>query len=390
MSYVDYATTKKQMDVAKFMDEGNTSGEDIARRLGKDAGQVRRDIRLIKARAASKGYAPDQRINNPSAPGFTLDRYTQPVKTDDGITWYKYSADQEKREEMLHRYIEGLCKSIPPAKPTKSRRKNYHSDIMPAIFIGDAHIGMQAFASETRHSDFNVEIACEQLRDAFDYHVERMEPCENALLVDVGDLIHANDSANRTLKGTPLDTDQNQYKVMEAAGAVLSYAIGAMLTRAKRVTVVVAKGNHNTDPAMAIALILKARYHNEPRVDVLPNASFYQYIEYGNWLFGFHHGDKQKPETLGTSMARDMPAAWGRTTHRMWCTGHFHKDQRKTLPGVKHQVFGALPPPDSWHAGQGYLGDGEMEMITFRKAGGIHSSHTYNIPQPRFEPDVTL
>ena len=137
-------------------------------------------------------------------------------------------------------------------------------------------------------------------------------------------------------------------------------------------------------------VMLEFYYKDEPRVNVLPTHGFFHYIEWGNWLLGVHHGDKQKPEKLATSMARDMPEAWGRTTHRMWCTGHFHKEQVKTLDGVKHKVFAALPPPDSWHASHGFSGDGEMEMLTFKRSGGVHSSFVFNVPQPRVEPDVKL
>ena len=107
-------------------------------------------------------------------------------------------------------------------------------------------------------------------------------------------------------------------------------------------------------------------------------------------MLGITHGNKQKAEALAGSMARDMAQAWGRTTHRMWITGHYHKDAVKTLPGVKHKIVGALPPPDSWSSSHGFAGDGEMEMMTFKREGGIHSSHVYNIPRPIVEPDVKL
>ena len=107
-------------------------------------------------------------------------------------------------------------------------------------------------------------------------------------------------------------------------------------------------------------------------------------------MLGVTHGDKQKAESLVSSMARDMAEAWGRTTHRLWATGHFHKEMVRTLAGCKHKVFAALPPPDAWHSSRGFSGDGEMEMLTFRKEGGLHSSHVYNIPRPIIEPDVKI
>jgi hypothetical protein len=226
--------------------------------------------------------------------------------------------------------------------------------------------------------------------DAVYHLIDKAEPAETGLLVNVGDLLHANGRSGTTLKGTPLDVDKTFYTASRAAGMFMRYTIDSMLEKFGKVYVVIVPGNHDGDPAVAIQLMLDFYYDKEPRVVILKNEGFCNYIEYGNWLLGMAHGDKQKPEALVGSMARDMSAAWGRTTHRMWCTGHFHKESVKTLPGCKHKVFGALPPPDSWHASQGYLGDGEMEMLTFRKEGGLHSSHVYNIPQPKHEPDVKI
>jgi len=163
-----------------------------------------------------------------------------------------------------------------------------------------------------------------------------------------------------------------------------------MLEKCKTVNVVIARGNHNDNVAPAIELMLTFFYENEPRVNVLPTNGYCHYVEYGNWLIGVTHGNNQKAEALAGSMARDMAQAWGRTTHRLWATGHYHKDAVKTLAGVKHKVFAALPPPDAWHSAHGFSGDGEMEMWTFRKTGGVHSTHVYNIPRPIVEPDLRI
>ncbi len=66
------------------------------------------------------------------------------------------------------------------------------------------------------------------------------------------------------------------------------------------------------------------------------------------------------------------------------------KFKKAFIPSIVMATLAALTPPDGWHASMGYGGDGEMEMITYKKEGGIHSSVMYNIPQPRKEPDVTI
>jgi hypothetical protein len=304
--------------------------------------------------------------------------------------WNKTETGKSDPAEALRQFVEGLKDEIVPVKPTKAAALKYRSDLMPSIFIGDAHIGMRAHGKETKHHNFDTEIATAQLRDAVDYLTQRAEPAEVGLLVDVGDYTHADSHKNTTTEGTPLDVDTRHRSTMYQAAMTMRYMIGKMLDKCKTVHVVIARGNHNDNVAPAIELMLTFFYENEPRVKVLPTIGHYHYIEYGNWLIGVTHGNNQKAEALAGSMARDMAQAWGRTTHRLWATGHYHKDAVKTLPGVKHKVFAALPPPDAWHASHGFSGDGEMEMWTFRKKGGVHSTHIYNIPRPIIEPDVRI
>jgi hypothetical protein len=353
---------------------------------------IQRTIQRIKKRAARAGYAPEHDMTRTTPEGFSVKGVSTYYNRDGEAIgqWVKTSRDAEDQAERMREFVAGLMAEIEPAEARPLKRRGHNDELLTAIFIGDAHIGMYAYGKETGHTDFDSDIATEQLRDAIDYLVDRAEPTETGLLVDVGDFMHANGAHDTTFAGTPLDVDTRHDAVLKKAAMVMRYMIDRMLTKFKKVVVVVAKGNHNTDSAGAVRLALDFFYSREPRVNVLDTTGFYHYVEYGKWLLGIHHGDKQKPEALAGSMARDMAEAWGRTTSRMWCVGHFHKDAVKTLPGVKYKVFGALPPPDSWHAANGYAGDGEMEMLTLRKSGGIHSSHVYHIPQPVREPDVTI
>jgi hypothetical protein len=392
LEIVGNEATPREIQVAHMRRDGY-SVRQAAKTLGCDPRTTERASASLLLKGAKRGYSPEADAQGLAPEGYLV-KGKSTFYNEDGVpirTWVKTDIIREHLSEMLKAYVDGLCESITPAKRKPIPKNIKHSpDLMTGIFIGDAHIGMRAFGTETKHSNFDTDIAVEQLRDAIDYLVEKAEPTETGLLVDVGDFVHANTQHGTTYGGTPLDVDTRHYRVMKAAAEVMQYMTDRMLEKFKKVVIVVARGNHNTDAAGAVQLMLEFYYHKEPRVNVLPTDGFYHYLEYGKWLLGIHHGDKQKPESLASSMARDMPEAWGRTTHRMWCTGHFHKDAVKTLPGVKHKVFAALPPPDSWHASHGYMGDGEMEMLTFRREGGLYSSHVYNIPQPRVEPDVKI
>jgi hypothetical protein len=389
---LEYCTTERQREaIQAVIDIGIIDQAAVKVGMGKSG--LRRIIRSLKGKAARAGYAPDHGMTHEAAPSFAIKKVST-MYGDDGeikLQWVQSSPEAEQMQEGISDYIEGLMADIKPykAKPVP-KHIEHDSELMTGIFIGDAHIGMYAYGKETGHSDFDSDIATRQLRDAIDYLVDKAEPTETGLLVDVGDLTHANTQHNTTFAGTPLDCDTRHDRVMKKAAMVMRYMVDRMLTKFKKVVVVVVKGNHNTDSAGTVRLALDFYYEKESRVNVLGTHGFYHYIEYGKWLLGLHHGDKQKPESLAGSMARDMAQAWGRTTSRMWCIGHFHKDNVKSLPGVKVKVFAALPPPDSWHASQGYSGDGEMEMLTFRKSGGIYSSHVYHLAQPIREPDVKI
>ena len=50
----------------------------------------------------------------------------------------------------------------------------------------------------------------------------------------------------------------------------------------KKVTVVIAKGNHDTDSSSVIRIGVSLAYRDEPRVTVLDSDGFYNYVEYGS------------------------------------------------------------------------------------------------------------
>jgi hypothetical protein len=392
VGHLDYCKTQQQKEVVSRRVAG-ASLKQIADDMGLQKSNVGRALKDIYNAAARQGYAPTYDMTRPVPDGFSV-RGVSTYYDEDGKPrgqWVKSQADKEKQAELYKAFIGGLCEDIKPIKPKKAPKgAKYSKDVMPCICIGDAHIGMRAFGLETKHHDFDTKIATHQLKEGFHYLTERADPAENSMFVNVGDLIHANTQHGQTYSGTPQDVDSRHHMVMQAAAECMAYGIDLQLQRHKNVTVVMARGNHDTDAAGSLQLMLKFYYRNEPRVNVLDTHGFYHYVEWGKNLIGIHHGDKQKPESLASSMARDMFEAWGRTLFRMWLTGHFHKDAVKTLPGVTHKICAALPPPDSWHASHGYAGDGEMEMLTFRREGGKPHSTVFHVPQPIVQPDARL
>jgi len=390
---LDYCNTDHQLKCLQaWIDEG--SAAKAAKKLGLKSPET---IQVMKAkvarRAAAAGVLPEYDLSSKVAPGMSLNNgYSLLTKTPQGEPiWLKASPDKLALEQRLQEYVDSLILDIKPIKRTPlPKAKNFIEDLMAAIFIGDAHYGMYAHGQETKHSNFDSQIAFDNMAAAIDDLVERAPKCEVGLLVDVGDYTHSNSSLNQTLAGTPVDVDGRHGRTMDVAAMGMQYAIKSMLKKFKRVVVVVARGNHNPDVALAIQRITAAFFHEEPRVQILDTHGYFHYLEWGQWLIGVNHGDKMKPEKLVTVMARDMAEAWGRTTSRMWALGHFHHQDVKELDGCYVQKFAALPPPDSWHASKGFSSIQAMQMIVFKKEGGRHSTLIYELPRPKQEVDIRI
>ncbi|MES2625923.1 MAG: hypothetical protein V4628_11645 [Pseudomonadota bacterium] len=388
--------TKKQERVFQLLRAGSKWSA-IAKELDISERNVASMAARVKARVIAAGYDQETGLERMTSQPFFVKGRSELVKiAEDGsetvaMYWNKTDTAKAAVEIKFREFVKSLCEEIKPAKPLPiPKNASYNSELLSTIYIGDAHIGMYSWGKETKHSDFDSDIASRDLRAAIDNLVDRSPKAETGILVDVGDFMHANTSHNTTWSGTPLDVDTRHSRVLRIAGKTMRYGIAKMLTKFKEVKVVIVKGNHNADAAVAVQEIVSAYFHDEPRVTVLETNGFFHYIEWGNWLFGFNHGDKVKPEKLVHVMARDQSAAWGRTTHRMWALGHFHHQDVKELDGCIVQKFAALPPSDSWHASHGFSSIQAMQMIVFKKSGGKESTLIYELPRPVLEPDLRI
>lgn len=388
--------TADQREVFRMLRAG-AKPRDVAVHRGCDMRNANQMCSRIKLQLEGMGYDPGngmtmvspqpQSLKGRSALVSVAEDGTETVK----MYWNKTDARTAQGEEKLAKFADKLAAGIKPAKPVPLlKSKTHNADLMAGIFIGDAHIGMYAYSPETRHSDFDTDMAVSGLREAIDNLVARAPAAETGLLVDVGDFMHADTSHNKTFAGTEVDVDTRYERILDAAASVMAYAIQRMLEKFKRVVVVIAKGNHNPNAAVAVQKIVAAYYRNEPRVDVLRTASFFHYIEWGKWLIGVNHGDKIKPQKLVNVMARDQAEAWGRTNSRMWALGHFHHQNVLELDGCIVQKFAALPPPDAWHSSMGFSSGQAMQMIVFKKEGGRESTLIYELPAPVRQPDLRM
>ena len=395
MSLVDYAKTDRHREAMQVWEECGRNSARAAGVLGISQSTMRDYVSITKNTAAAAGYSEnwDARRHVPEGE-FVIGRSIYTSDDEGNKAWLKTkrTMTEAARDKALQGFVDGLVKGIKPYKPkAKPKTKKFATDLLPTIVIGDAHFGMRADARETKSRDYDTKIASQDMLDAIDYLVDLAPASEKCLLVNVGDFIHANGSSGTTFAGTKLDVDTRIEVVLETAAQTFLYAIDKLLTKHKSCVVVMARGNHDSDTAIALALILKFYYSKEPRVTILDPHGFFHTLHFGQNLLAVHHGDKVKAAKLGAILPKMLPEQWAETNYRKWLVGHIHHQNAiETENGVFVEAFGTLSPPDSWHAGAGYGSASVMNQIVFHKDGGEAIRHVYQIRDSRKVPDLTL
>ena len=395
MNLVDYAKTERHREAMKVWEECGRNSARAAGVLGISQSTMRDYVSITKNTAAAAGYSENWDASRHVPEGeFVIGRSIYTSDDEGNKAWLKTrrSMSEAARDKALQSFVGGLTKGVKPYKPkAKPKTKKFDSNLLPTIVIGDAHFGMRADARETKARDYDTKMASQDMLAAVDYLVDLAPASEKCLLVNVGDFIHANGSSGTTFGGTKLDVDTRIEVVLETAAQTFLFAIDKLLTKHKSCVVVMARGNHDSDTAIALALILKFYYSKEPRVTILDPHGFFHTVQFGKNLLAVHHGDKVKAVKLGAILPKMLPEQWSETVYRKWLVGHIHHQNAiETDNGVFVEAFGTLAPPDSWHAGAGYGASSVMNQVVFHRDGGEVIRHVYQIRDSRKVPDLTL
>jgi hypothetical protein len=295
------------------------------------------------------------------------------------LQWVKEKTDSARTEQVFRDFISGLIKPIKGKAPSAAVPKHCNADLLAVYPLGDPHFGMYAWAEETG-DDFDTHIAERLTCAAIDRLVASAPQAETAIILPLGDLIHADNTTSRTPQsGATLDVDTRWAKVMQIALRAMIYTVQQALTRHKTVIVRIVKGNHDPHASIGVALAIDAYFHANKRVHVDLNPAAHWYYQFGKVLIGSTHGDTTKERDLMGVMASDKPKEWGNTLHRYWYCGHIHHTASKEYPGVVVEYFRTLATKDAWHAGQGHRSGRDMCCIVHHKEYGEIERHRCDI-----------
>jgi len=243
-------------------------------------------------------------------------------------------------------------------------------DLLTLYPIADAHVGMMAWGRETGE-DYDTEIATKRLVSWLGQAVAASPPSETAIILDVGDLTHADDQTNQTPRSKHiLDTDTRFFRTIDMTIAALVSATNLALGKHKRVIVRILPGNHNPHGYMAILFAVAAHFREEPRVKVQKVPGEFFAHQFGKVMICAHHGDKAKADRLVHAMADEFAEIWGATRHRFLWTGHLHHHKSQDIGGVQWEQLRALTARDAYAVSHAYTARAQLQAVTYHREKG--------------------
>lgn len=280
------------------------------------------------------------------------------------VRWDKYGTDGQLSDRAL---AEAVRDAFDDYETTYDAFPLYDTDpdTVAVYPIADVHVGLLAWEEETG-GNYDTNIAREVLRKAYTDVIEATPPSKHALVLGLGDLLHADNYEARTDRsGNALDVDGRYPKVLKEAVLLIRYVIDLALTRHETVEVRLLAGNHDVRSALAVSLALSLGYEKNPRVIVDDSPAYIWFRRFGKVLIGATHGDRAKMADMPLLMAVDRPEDWAASTRRRVFTGHIHHERLREIGGVVVESLRSPVAKDAYHSFEGYRAGRSVYSYTF-------------------------
>lgn len=252
------------------------------------------------------------------------------------------------------------------------------------IDLPDLHSGMLAWGKETG-APYDLKIA----RERFMYCISDVlgrcagRKFRKIIFVTLGDLIHVDNNANTTTKGTPQQADGRIDKIFDMTLDMLIDAVTLMGGIAPT-EVIHIKGNHDGDSGHMLIKGVEAPFKKDPNItfDCGPDPMKHRMI--GCTLVGFMHGDMPRKNRIGwiQVQARKLPhvVPFVEVHH-----GHDHTQktgeyiQTEDCEGVVARGLPKISNSSHWEHQQGYVSTESMMCFVWSETLGIREMWFSNL-----------
>lgn len=314
---------------------------------------------------------------------FTCETHTKDAMAGAQQT-FKVKAWLEQRTQLItaRQEIDSL---LADAKLRNTRKPLVHryngGDNMLEAGIYDAHFGKLAWALETGHTNYDLRIAQDDFSEALETIIDRTRSFKfDQVVFPLGnDILNSDSSANLTTRGTPQDTDGRFQKSFKIVRQLAVQAINRLSDIAP-VIVPLISGNHDELSVWHLGDSLECWFDGDDNVTIMNDPTTRKYLQYGDVMLMWCHGDKGKRSTYPSLMATEEPAMWGATKYREIHVGHTHTTKVDEYHGVQIRTLRALCPPDAWHAERGFVGNLRgAEGFVWNREEGLISQAYYTV-----------
>ena len=271
-------------------------------------------------------------------------RWRQIEKEADAYRYLKETIGDEFKELLKNH----KAKPVRPFK-LKSSDRDYAVVISPT----DLHYGKAGWKLEVGEA-YDFDEARERLLEKTSQLVERLPSQPEKIFVTAGsDWFHVDNDLGTTTKGTGQDMAGSPAQIL-MQGCQLAQEHIDSLRAVAPVEIVFMGGNHDRHSSLMLMMYLDAYYKHADDVNVIVSPHIRQYVNYGNNLMGFTHGDGKVMNKLHSLMAHEARRDWGSTQNHMWFHGHLHHQQMVERGGCMIIQLPSLAGEDRYHARHGY------------------------------------
>jgi len=293
--------------------------------------------------------------------------------------WKEIQRDADRwnqfEQETLNVLSDRLNRSASDYSVPSLNLKDGSNPYVLLVGLTDFHWGSYAWDKET-YGEYNRSIAEKRLKETTERILNKLPYKPEEILLPIGsDFFDVDGDVASTTKGTPQDTDGTPTEIL-VTGCELARSYVDMLRQVAPVRIVMMSGNHDRHNGLALLLYLSAWYRNVDDVNVQLEYKPRVYLEYGNNLIAFSHGDgsSTKPRDLALIVATEAREAWGRTEHHFAFGGHLHHEKVEEHGGLVHYLMPSLSGTTRWAARNGHVdAKPSLQAFMINVDGGIGS-----------------
>lgn len=399
---LDYCETDRQKVILQAYIDNGFSKAKAGEALGVNESVVRRAIKMVRkykengengiAKNVVNGANNASKIHKDTFSNMGVETAEVPfyVKSKatlydaDGnvkLEWQKSVMDQVTYHENVKKAISEMMHGFDGKASRVEIPQHCNEDLLTLYPLPDLHIGLLVHGAETNHGyDYDLKTAERWILASMKHLVSCAPKSITAIIIDLGDVLHAADNSARTKSGHQLDVDNRLVKIVQMAFEITRELIEYALTKHEKVIFKSVGGNHSFDSGIYLKGYLSAWFRNDPRVTIDSSHKAQQYEIFGKNILGFTHGHELRPERCSEVMVYDNQANFSDSKYRYFHFGHFHQNKRFESALCAVEIHKNIIPRDMWAESMGFRGNiGEAKCITYHKNYGEIGRNTFNI-----------